>query len=405
MYFGPTMLKSASTKSGVLHRILLAFLGLTSGALLVEIGAHIALGSPQAGINSRDSFAFYIYDHTLGWRGNPQVEGLHTGPGFQVPVRLNSRGFRDTEIPYDKSPGVYRILVLGDSFVWGWGVRDSQRLTAVLAERLVDRRRRVEVINLGMAGYGTDQEYLLLQQEGLKYHPDLVVLAYTTDNDVYDNLFRVAYRYQKPHFEVHNGSTLALTNVPVPPGEGLWKLRQTDFLGLANEWLVQRSWIYRATADQLKRGLVSVASLSRASSTRNDADPKTGNSTPQKPYYYYWELSQAQREAGLRVTSLLVRQMKQEVEATKSRFLLVVIPSAYQRDEPDRKGRLYNDQVSELLRLLPDVPTLDLTTSIGAAPPQVELYSVAVDNHWTIEGHRLAGDILADYVARMFLQD
>ena len=48
--------------------------------------------------------------------------------------------------------------------------------------------RRVEVINFGVSGYGTVQELMTLRHYVWDYDPDVVVLAFTTGNDVRNNL-------------------------------------------------------------------------------------------------------------------------------------------------------------------------------------------------------------------------
>jgi GDSL-like Lipase/Acylhydrolase family len=104
-----------------------------------------------------------------------------------------------------------RILFLGDSFVWGYDVEASARFTDLLARRRPDR----EVLNLGVSGYGTDQEFLLLQRFFERYQPDLVFLIVSQQNDLIDNSINLNYGgYYKPYFVVGDG--LELRGVPVP---------------------------------------------------------------------------------------------------------------------------------------------------------------------------------------------
>lgn len=96
-------------------------------------------------------------------------------------VRINSRGLRDRERPYRKPPDTYRILVVGDSVAFGFGVEEPdifpRRLEALLNAK--NRSRRTyEVINGGVGNYNTDQELAFLKLEGVKYRPDHILLAY-----------------------------------------------------------------------------------------------------------------------------------------------------------------------------------------------------------------------------------
>lgn len=120
-----------------------------------------------------------------GWCLLPNQTAIVEKMDYRVEVKINSRGLRDGEHDYDPKPGVFRIVVLGDSFMEASQVEGAYAFTSVLAEYLVDRN--VEVINLGVEGYGTVQEYLFLKEEGLKYEPDLVLLGLYSENDLHDN--------------------------------------------------------------------------------------------------------------------------------------------------------------------------------------------------------------------------
>jgi lysophospholipase L1-like esterase len=114
-----------------------------------------------------------VADNVLGWRLIPNARKLYRNETQPYLVRINSKGLRDLEHSYDKPAGAFRILVIGDSFVFGaGGVEPANRFADILA-----KSANVEVINTGVPGYGADQEYLYLKTEGLKYHPDLVLLC------------------------------------------------------------------------------------------------------------------------------------------------------------------------------------------------------------------------------------
>jgi lysophospholipase L1-like esterase len=97
-----------------------------------------------------------------------------------VGVSVNARGFRDRERAPRKPDGVTRVLVLGGSAVFGYGVYDGESLfTRVLERRLADALgpgRPIEVLNAGVPGYDSTQETILLATKLLDYSPDLVVM-------------------------------------------------------------------------------------------------------------------------------------------------------------------------------------------------------------------------------------
>ncbi len=155
---------------------------------------------------------FWRYDPFLGWNHIPGQKGYFEKPQFRIKVEINRKGLRDDEHPYERVAGKKRILVLGDSLVWGYGVEQDYIFTEQL-ERLLSN---TEVINAGVAGYSTDQELLWLRSEGERYNPDLVILV-VCGNDDFGNRKDLIYMvYPKPMFTYGEDGSLVLRNVPVP---------------------------------------------------------------------------------------------------------------------------------------------------------------------------------------------
>jgi hypothetical protein len=184
----------------------------------MEIILRIITPSPKY---DRDSeFVFYEYNEILGWKNKPGASGVFYIPDSESYVQINSKGLRDEEYDYGKKEGIKRIEFYGDSFTWGYGVNEEDRFADIFGEKLNSiADNKYETINFGTTGYGTDQQYLLLREEGLKYNPDVVVFVY--HNDVGDVGRKTAYSYPKPFFIIENDE-LKLTNVPVPLREGNW---------------------------------------------------------------------------------------------------------------------------------------------------------------------------------------
>lgn len=107
--------------------------------------------------------------------------------GRDIPVRINSQGFRDREYA-SKGPTALRILGLGDSFAFGFGVNEEETYLARLEALLNDGK--AEVINAGLAGMGPDSEARLLEMEGPRLDPDLVLVGFYVGNDLIDVLTR-----------------------------------------------------------------------------------------------------------------------------------------------------------------------------------------------------------------------
>lgn len=101
-------------------------------------------------------------------------------------VRLNSLGFREKEIPLQKSKGIYRIVVIGDSFTFGQGIVEGKRFSNIMQKNLQESNRSYEVLNFGWVGVDTVRETRFLDMILDKYDPDFILLQWFV-NDVLDD--------------------------------------------------------------------------------------------------------------------------------------------------------------------------------------------------------------------------
>ncbi len=94
-------------------------------------------------------------------------------------VSINSKGLRDREYSYEKSEGTFRILVLGDSVTFGFGV-EMERTYPKLLEKWLNEsgKRNYEVINAGVGNYNTLQELSAYELDLFRYRPDMIVLGF-----------------------------------------------------------------------------------------------------------------------------------------------------------------------------------------------------------------------------------
>jgi lysophospholipase L1-like esterase len=108
---------------------------------------------------------------------------------FSVHYTTNSLGYRGPEFELAKPADTYRILMLGDSITFGWGVEDNQTFSYLLPE-LLDHQfqgKKLEIINAGYHdGYAVDNYYVYLKNQGLALNPDLIILNLFPWNDISD---------------------------------------------------------------------------------------------------------------------------------------------------------------------------------------------------------------------------
>jgi hypothetical protein len=133
--------------------------------------------------------AFGIVDRLNGYNREIHVRGpspdlpYRLRPGletslFGIPVRVNRLGFRGGEMETMPAAGVQRTLLLGDSVVFGLGVREEETVAAALARRLNEIRPGAhEVVNAGAQGYDTVAEAALLEDVGPTLRPAVVVVG------------------------------------------------------------------------------------------------------------------------------------------------------------------------------------------------------------------------------------
>jgi hypothetical protein len=171
----------------------------------------------------------YDYDSELGWAPTPHSSSTITT--FRTThFKHNNLGLRDEEFSLDAEP---TIMFLGDSFVWGLDSESDERFTELLKRRISNYK----ILAAGIAGYGTDQEYLLLKQLWTKVKPAVVVLIFCSENDRLDNVTNIRYgSYHKPYFATRPDGSLRLMGQPVP---------RSQLLDIKDYWLVRNLWLAR----------------------------------------------------------------------------------------------------------------------------------------------------------------
>jgi len=221
------------------RKLLVAAASLTASLVVAE--AALALLERRSGSEPVVPETIGRFDPQLGWALRPGAVAVSRRAGQPVEYRINSKGLRDDETSYEKPPGIFRIVLLGDSRAFGYGVPIEGHVSAVLEGYFRD----VEVINMGVSGYGVDQELLLLQSEGLKYEPDLVI-AYVDHYGDHRHLHTKRFGKRKPRFILRDGEPV-LTGAPVPgrPTRGP--------RNALTAWLGRHSRLYRRAREAYHR--------------------------------------------------------------------------------------------------------------------------------------------------------
>ena len=354
---------------------LLLTLGATAVALVLgEIGVRLFVPQPLL----RDPDAF-VPDPRLGARLKPGFDDRVVTTEFSSTWTINEDGHRGPRAgPKDQR---YRIVALGDSFTFGYGVEAEEawpaRLQALLSEK---GGAGVEVINLGVGGYGTFEEARSLEDERGRLSPDLAIIAFYVGNDPFDNR-----RWYPP--------------VPITvPGEAPIPAAMPDATERLKRWLGGRLQLYNMLStrgDELlvRSGLRRLTYPFEIDVLREP--PPASVAAAWDATHAAFRLLTHLQESGLAIRVVLI-PMKHQVDDVFWQRLLEQYdrlggPGSLRALDRDRPQRIVDD-----LLLDARLDAFDLLPGLrqearGASEP---LYW-ARDQHWTAAGHAAAARLIA----------
>jgi lysophospholipase L1-like esterase len=277
--------------------VLSAVFGLLLSLLLVEGLVILLFDEP---VQPR-----YVIDSGYGIRSNqPKVDTRHYVPGdYDVRITTNSAGMRGPrEYSLAKPPGTRRVLVLGDSFAFGYGVEDDEVLSAVLEQQLNGGAAGAapwEALNLAVSGFGQAEELVTWQARARDYQPDVVLLFYF-ENDIGNNAVSRLFK-QTPDGGVVRDAAEFL------PGS---RLQERLFAIAPVRWLFEHSQAWNLIRNRLS-SIVQKRLL-------RDQGLERYNDTSEK---------------GMGLTRALLRQLADEVRQAGAWPLFVIIPDRTRIDE------------------------------------------------------------------------
>lgn len=282
----------------------------------------------EAGSVATPKSALYGWHMPLG--GIVPFEDPDTGE--QTAIQLNSQGWKDVEHTTEKPAGITRILFVGDSVTYG--VVPLEKLYSRKVEELLKARGypSVEVISMGMPGYGTDQTLEVLLREGLSYSPDIVVYQYTS-NDIIDNVYpndeikgQPQSLFWQKRFRYHvSAGTLVKESLSPPPAHAPSRWRK----------LLKKSALLTYIKEAREQIAYQTARLTRVAS---GAEP--GSHWKAKPRLGPYAIDVAGHDSpeireAIAIFRALVAEMKRLSEAAGAHFAV----AALTQDEPCSRER------------------------------------------------------------------
>jgi lysophospholipase L1-like esterase len=331
-------------------------------------------------------------DPTLGWAHEPNARGLFVKLDCNQEIVINSRGLREREIGYEKPPGTFRILALGNSVAVGFEVPPEAVFTRVLEDELNRRGVRAQVINAACRGWGSDQSLLYLEREGLKYHPDLVLYCIGGIEPSTNLELHKPYRvFGKGYLELGPDGSLTPRNVPVPS----YPMDAEVFVDDAGRVVEQpcsakQAWLLWFRDNVVTRSAACTMALETLS-----ANPLLGRLIAERagaaaPTSGPEGLEALRRSLAFRTTVATYRAMKRDAESIGARFALcnpATIDIGPGRDYPLYFAELGQDH-------------WDLGRDTRATIPAGTSYRLKHDAHFNEAGHAAIGRALADGLIR-----
>jgi hypothetical protein len=337
------------------------------------------------------------FDPSLGWAKPPGSQATIQRNEYKTDLRINSHGLRGPERDYAKPAGVRRVLLLGDSFVEGYTVAESDTVAAVLERQLGPGW---EVLNGGTHGWSTDQEYLFWQQEGVRYRPDDVVL-FLYYNDLPGNVSGDG----KPYFDLKDGA-LVLRNAPVPrPPQGQARGDRARPLRIL-PW--HGSMALRLLSNRTSTGN---PGLHQALSRLGLVEPYADEGLP-ADLIPFSAVHRTEVDGMWMRTKAILAALKHDVETAGGRLLIVYVPARFEVNERawaltrHRYGlgpRWKPERVIEGLRAACDdlgLPLLDPRPEMRALEEAGRPAYFPQDGHWTAAGHEAAARAVAGRLSR-----
>jgi len=315
----------------------------------------------------------YVCPTDYGIRGNePNRSYWHVTPDYRINIRTNSKGIRaNGEIPYEKPPGVKRIVVLGDSFGMGYGVDLQDTFTSQMARSLEKNGIKCEVVNLSVSGHGNAEHLVALKEEGLRYEPDLVLVAWNSsdpDDNIRANLFGL-----------EDGRLVRRSKTYLPAT----KLQEVLFKSRLYRLVAEHSHLYTLVRDKAAnlvkyKILLTIRRLSNAANSAQSPDESA--------------VAEAASKYRNNLTTAILEEIRQQCASKGANLLILDIPRRVSRTE--FKSLFPYDEAKD--------SKLDIFNPIRVFQQHKgdKLYWENSCGHFTPLGCRLIGEGLAEVILK-----
>ena len=291
----------------------------------------------------------------------------------------NSMGLRGPEISKEKPAGTKRILVAGDSFAYGVGVDEADTFP-----RLLESSTSAEVVNAGVIATEPGYYYLYLKNDGMKLHPDTVIVAFYPENDVFDfdNRFDVQWRGEDakglPKKIVSDSSYVDASGYLLP-----------NAFSLLQNPLVQKSYFLSYVTEKYIHVSKSSPQMNRVCLYKPRCRDLDAYKKNVKELFLGMKI--LTEEKGAKLLVVLIPSKFQIYPQTRFQFAILLPLSPDELEYPQKEfDAFFQENHIAYLDLLP----------VFQAHASEQTY-LPTDTHWNALGHTIAASAISEKIASL----
>jgi hypothetical protein len=372
----------------MLKNLLLVLLGLVLGLLTVEAGLRLLDSQLPDSLRYRAGLAqflantdgVYLPDPNLWHKGAPDIDRVISGhPDYTYHLQTNSLGYQGIGFRDDGFTSQPFAIAIGDSYTWGDGVDNNSSWVEKL-----ETSTNLDIVNLGVSGYGSVQRLRVFQEYGLPLKPKLVLWSFFP-NDFYDD----------GHF-IWREETGRLAKRGQPQSEPDWPEKLDKSLrrsSLTYDWL-KIPFTEPEDEEEWERLVYTDSTLDLTFVLRP-----------------YWEkrldLSTEYVIRGQELTEQALSQVQASVDQTGAVLVVIYFPFKEQTywplvstlvDNPEAYDLNWPENWLKAWCEAHEIAYLDLSPSFKERASQGEQLFFRYDAHWNEAGHTLAAQTIQQYL-------
>ncbi len=355
---------------------------------------------------------------------SPQSTFRYETPEFNFTSNINSLGFRDREFELDKR-GKTRIITVGDSFTYGWGVESEESWSKLLETRLRQIRSDIEIANLGQPGASPATYAQIVDKAVPLLKPDLVIVCILQGDDLVSSVISSELPTESSR---ESSSTPVTAAVPIISRIGDFGRRMyPNFLRLLSRrvdqpplsalWKNQANSIVGELSPEEKAQFDKVDARVRQSFLNGELNPALIQIAVKQPDYFLKTFNINAPEVKSLISEMTRQLIRIKETADKHNSKVIVISVPYKvyasRRDIESSRRLGLNLLSEMA----ESDSADRAIEAACRDADIEFYEVTgefrkaanathlfyeMDGHLNTEGHRVFADLLTPLLERYY---